>query len=425
MTYDQALAYLHGTARFGSKPGLSRVAALLRRLGDPQKHLRSVHIAGTNGKGSVAAMTERILRQAGYSTGLCISPYLLDFCERIQCNGVPIDRNELARYVAELKTVVESMTAQGLEHPTEFELVVALTLRVFADRKVDFCVVEVGLGGRWDATNVIEAPLVAAITSISFDHMEYLGDTLRQITMEKCGIFKNGALAVAGGIQREGVCDEIERHAAEKGLPLTFTDPAALTVLQADRRGAAFRYKDSNYTIHLAGRHQIHNAMVAIEIACALRRRGISIPNAAVAEGLAQTQWAGRLQTVGSNPAVVLDVAHNADGMQALCQSLDTLYRDKEIFAAVAMCGDKQADRCLAMLAKRLAHCYTAAADTVRALPAQAMRELALPYCPATACASVTEAVTAAIQAAGPNGIALICGTFYMMPEAWEIVNNR
>ena len=417
MNYQESLQYLHGVARFGSKPGLTRVSALLEAMGEPHKGLRCIHIAGTNGKGSTAAMTERMLREAGYSTGLCTSPYLLDFCERIRINGDCIDRDELAVRMTALKQTVERLVADGGPQPTEFELVVALTLQCFAEHKLDYCVIEVGLGGRWDATNVIEPPLVAAITSISFDHTEYLGDTLRQIALEKCGILKPGSQFVASHVQSPEVLEVFAEAAARCGAPLTLTDLAEIQ--SADASGTRFVYHGRNYTTPLAGIHQVHNALVALEIVEALRRQGADISYETAARGLAQTQWAGRLQVVGRDPLMLLDVAHNPDGVRALCEALDTLYAGKRIVAVVGMCGDKKVDRCVPLLARRVAAFFAVTADNPRALPAPELATLAAPYCRETVCAdSVTEGVQQALACAGQDDVVLICGSLFIMAEA-------
>jgi dihydrofolate synthase/folylpolyglutamate synthase len=198
-----------------------------------------------------------------------------------------------------------------------------------------------------------------------------------------------------------------------------------LEITGIDSRGSRFIYKGKPYEINLAGRHQIDNAMTALECAFALRDRELNIPDSALARGLAQTQWPGRLQIIHEHPTVIIDVAHNTDGMQALCEALRQLYGEHKIYAAVGMCADKQANRCIPLLAGHLTHCFTAAADTPRAIPADDLAGLAAPHCPATACASVAEAVKSAVTAAGNDGIVLICGTFYMMPEAWKTVKER
>lgn len=419
MNYQQAIDYLHAVMRFGSKPGLTRIQQLLDAMGNPQHGLRCIHVAGTNGKGSTSAMLDSILRKQGYTVGLCTSPYMLDFRERIRINGAMIGRDELAERVTEVDALIQAMLARGQMQPTEFEIIVAITLQTFAAHKVDYCVIEVGLGGRWDATNAIDAPLVAAITSISYDHTEYLGDTLPQIAREKCGIFKPGSRAVAMGGQPAEVAAVIREEAEHNGLPLIFTAPEALQIRHSNRDGSQFAYRGNDYTLRLAGHHQIQNAMVAIECVEALRQCGVAISAQALRDGLYEAQWSGRLQCVQQEPLVVLDVAHNPDGMRALCEALDTLYPTLSIHAVMSMCSDKQAHSCVPMLAQRAAAFYAAAADTPRALPAQSLLALAQPHCArAQAYGSVKQAVQAALATAKIQDMVLICGSHYMMEEA-------
>ncbi len=424
MTYEQALAYVHALTRFGSKPGLTRVAVLLDYLGNPQRGLRCLHVAGTNGKGSTSAMLDAVLREQGYRVGLCTSPYMLDFRERIRLDGEMVSRDELAQHMAAVKAACELLLADGHEQPTEFEVVVALTLRCFAAHKLDFCVMEVGLGGRWDATNVIEPPLVAAITSISYDHTEYLGDSLAQIAREKCGIFKRGSVAVAASPREAEVRDVIVAEAAAADVPLTLTQPSALSLLSSGPDGSTMAYRGLALQVPLAGAHQCDNAAVAVDCLLALRNMGFAVSDEAIVKGLAATQWQGRLQVVQRQPLVVLDVAHNPDGMRALCEALDALYAGRDIVAVLSMCSDKQAAQCVPMLASRVTALYTAAADTPRALSAGELAKMAAGHCTATTCGSVAEAVKRALEASHGDGLVLICGSHYMMAEAREALAN-
>ena len=241
MTYEESLTYIHSLLRFGMKPGLARIEALLKRMRNPQRTLRFVHVAGTNGKGSVCAMLSEILQCAGYKTGLTISPYITDFCERMQINSTPISHEELARQVERLKPLMEEISREG-EPVTEFEAVTALAFRWFSEQGCDVVVLETGLGGRFDATNVIETPLCSVITSIGLDHTDILGNTYRQIAFEKCGIIKPDGITVSYPQQEEEALAEIMRMAALRRNTLRMGNAGALEVNRMTVEGSDVVY---------------------------------------------------------------------------------------------------------------------------------------------------------------------------------------
>lgn len=269
MTIEEAMELIHGVEWRGSRPGLTRVRELLHRLGDPQDGLQFVHIAGTNGKGSTAAMLASILRAAGYTTGLFTSPYLERFSERMQVNGVPVPDAEFAAVCETLKPCITAMD----DPPTEFELVTAAAMLWFRRRGCDVVVLEVGLGGRLDATNVIAAPACAVITNIGLDHTEILGDTLEQIAREKAGILKPGTCAVSYP-QAPEVRRVLRELCAQRGIPLTEADASAIVPLTDSVDGQTFTYRGAEYALPLLGAHQLRNAAVALETVAALRARG-------------------------------------------------------------------------------------------------------------------------------------------------------
>ena len=312
MTIEQAMELIHGVEWRGSRPGLSRVRELLHRLGDPQDGLQFVHIAGTNGKGSTAAMLASILRAAGYTAGLFTSPYLERFAERMQVNGVPVPDAEFAAVCEALQPCIAAMD----DPPTEFELVTAAAMLWFRRRGCDVVVLEVGLGGRLDATNVIAAPACAVITNIGLDHTEILGDTLEQIAREKAGILKPGTRAVSYP-QTPEVRAVLHEICAQRGIPLTEVDAAAIAPLTDGVDGQAFTYRGAEYTLPLLGAHQLRNAAVALETVTALRARGWRIPDAAVRAGLAQVRWPARFELLRRAPWFVLDGGHNPQCIQA------------------------------------------------------------------------------------------------------------
>ena len=336
MDYQEALAYIHAVHWQGHKPGLDRTRALLAALGDPHKGLRFVHVAGTNGKGSTAAMLDSCLRCAGYRVGLFTSPYINRFNERIQVDGVPIPDGDLVRLVEQVRPAASAMT----DVPTEFELITALGMLYFAQERCDIVVLEVGLGGALDSTNVIDPPACAVITALGMDHVQELGPTLADIAAAKAGIIKPGSPVVSYGGAPEA--DRvIAAAAAACGAPLTVVDFARLTLRGAGLEGQTFDYDGlTGLTLPLLARYQPRNAVVAIEALRALRARGWQIPDSAIRQGLAQVRWPGRFELLRRDPPFLLDGSHNAHGMRATADSLRALFPGEKFVFLVSIMAD-------------------------------------------------------------------------------------
>lgn len=375
MTYGEALAWIHGTERFGSQLGLTRVRELLHRLGDPQQELSCIHVAGTNGKGSTTAMIASSLQAAGYKTGRYISPYILEFRERMQINGEMIPEEALADIATRVRTVAEAMAHEGTP-PTEFELVTAIGFLWFAAEHCDIVVLEVGLGGRLDATNVIPAPLVAVIARIDYDHTAILGDTLTAIAGEKCGILKPGSRVICYPDQPQEALCVIRRRAKEEGDSLILPDGSNITVLEQSISGSKILYRGLQVFVPLAGEHQIYNAAAAIEALQALSGTRFAVPPAAIAAGIAAVRFPARFEVLRRQPPVLLDGAHNPNGSTALCHALETLGL-KDLTAVVGMLRDKDCAPVLHMMA---AYCRRMIVTTVpnpRTHTAEELSELA------------------------------------------------
>lgn len=414
MTYEEALAYIEGTLRFGIKPGLARVQRLLARMGNPQEGLRIVHVAGTNGKGSVASAIAAALQEAGYKTGLYTSPYLEDFRERIRVDGAMVGREELAEEVERLQPIAEAVAGEG-EQPTEFELVTAAAFAYFKRRGCDVVVLEVGLGGRFDATNVISTPLVSVITSISYDHTAILGDTLSKIAFEKCGIVKEGGVTVTSPDQAGEALETIMRICAERSNPLIIPNRSAAHVLREDIRGSEIEYGGQRLTLPLAGRHQIANFLTAYEALRALGPRGLPVSAEAVARGFAKVRFPARLELLHEKPLVLLDGAHNPGGIRTLSDTVDRLLSGKRLVVVMGMLQDKDYTDSIAPMASRASAFFALAPDSPRALSAEETARVA-----GESCASVrafpdyTGALRAAVEAAGSDGAVVICGSLYL-----------
>ena len=317
MDYKEALEYIDGVAWFGSKPGLSRVTELLHALGDPQNRLKFVHIAGTNGKGSCAAMLASVLKTAGYKTGLFTSPYLYRFNERMQINGEEIGNDALADIVTRVSIPAEKME----DHPTEFELMTAAAMLWYAEEDCDIVVLEVGLGGRFDATNVISRPEVSVIMNIGLDHTKILGDTVEKIAAEKAGIIKPGCPCVLYQ-QSESVAQVIRERCQEMGSSLSIADFSAIRTEFDSLEGQVFTYKGEACAIPRLGEHQRKNAAVVIETVEVLRRRGWKLPQEDVEHGLYAVSWPARFEPVSEEPYFSVDGGHNPQCAQTVAENL-------------------------------------------------------------------------------------------------------
>ena len=414
MTGEAVAARVHEYAWTGHKPGLERTRALLAALGNPEASLKFVHITGSNGKGSTAAMLASVLTAAGRRTGLFTSPHLYRFNERFQRDGRPIPDDALAR-IAERVLAAADMLG---EHPTEFELMTAIGFLWFAESRCDIVALEVGLGGRLDSTNAIPAPEAAVITNIGLEHTALLGDTLAAIAREKAGIIKPGCRAVLYAQSRE-VEAVVARVCAEKEVPLSVTDPARLMPLSSGLDGQRFTYRGSApLLLPLLGEYQLNNAMTVLDTVGALRARGWSISDDAVACGLAAARWPGRLELVRRHPDLIIDGGHNPQCAQALAVSLRQLYGGRKLIFLIGVLADKDWQHMVGEvlpLAKRIV--------TVRPESERAKDENELAAwvraqgVPAEAHATIGEALDAALALAAPDDTVCAWGSLYSVGE--------
>ena len=413
MDYQEALAYIDGVAWFGSRPGLSRVTELLHRLGDPQNRLKFVHIAGTNGKGSCAAMLASVLKTAGYKTGLFTSPYLFRFNERMQINGREIDNDILADVVTRVSIPAEIME----DHPTEFELMTAAALLWYAEEGCDIVVLEVGLGGRFDATNVISRPEVSVIMNIGLDHTKILGDTVEKIAAEKAGIIKAGCPCVLYQ-QSDSVTQVIRQRCGEVGAELHIADFSAIKTEFDSLEGQVFTYKGEAYAIPLLGAHQLKNAAVVIETAETLRRRGWKLPHEDVEHGLYAVSWPARFEVVSDGPCFVVDGGHNPQCAQTVAENLKKYFPGCRRVLLIGVLADKDYRSLADILAPEADEFVCVTPNSDRALPAEELAQVLRPYGkPVTVCESIKEGVSAAIDAAGQDGMVCAVGSLYMVGE--------
>lgn len=410
MDYQEALAYLDSVRWFGSKPGLERVRALLEKLGDPQKALKTVHIAGTNGKGSCAAMAASVLKAAGYRTGLYTSPYLFRFNERMQINGRPIEDETLAELVTELRPLVEGME----DHPTEFELMTATALLWFKRERCDIVVLEVGLGGRFDATNVVEAPEAAVIMNIGLDHTAVLGDTVEQIAFEKAGIVKPGCEVVLYQ-QQESVERVVRERCEALGATLHTADFARIVPEFDSLEGQVFSYKGAPCAIPLLGSHQLRNAAVVLELVEVLRARGWKLEPEAVEHGLYAVSWPARFELVHEEPAFIVDGGHNPQCAETVAENLLRYFPAQKRVLLIGVLADKDYESLTAILDRAADAFVCVTPDSERALPAEVLgRSLQRFGKAVTVCGTIPEGVSTAMEQAGRDGAVCAVGSLYM-----------
>lgn len=349
-SYEEALNWIHSRLRFGIKPGLSRMEMMMEKLNHPEKQIKTVHIGGTNGKGSTVTYLRNILQQAGLTVGTFTSPYIEQFNERISVNGNPISDEEILALANKLYPIVEEMDKMEIGGPTEFEIITAMSFYYFAYmNKMDIVIYEVGLGGRYDSTNII-SPLLSIITSIGLDHMAILGDTYAQIAFEKAGIIKK-EIPIIAAVKQQDALNVIVKQANEMGAPIyimdndfTIDDYAKRSSLESFSIKAPF-YNGVNLQITMFGRHQVENASLAVIGAELLRDTYVSINDKSIRKGLLLSKWPGRFEIISENPLVVVDGAHNEEGIQALVDVLDNRYNDKKKKIIFAALSDKKTDK--------------------------------------------------------------------------------
>ena len=419
MNYTEARKFIDEVSTRGSELGLTSITNLLNLLGNPQDDLKFVHVGGTNGKGSLLAYLESILRTAGYQVGRYISPTLFSYRERIQVNGSYISREAFARLLTQVAEAMEQMKAQGMGLPTVFEVETAVSFLYFKETNCDLVLLEVGMGGRLDATNLIKTPVLTALVSISMDHMEFLGNTLAEIAWNKAGIFKDGVPAVSIG-QKEEAAEVIRKEAAKKSTSCTFVDKGLFEDVVYGLEEQRFSYKEfKNMVNHLAGLHQIENAALALECIRSLRASGYPVADEAVREGLEKTQWKGRFTIIHREPMVIIDGAHNPDAAERLREAVEQYFPNKKKYYIFGVFSDKEYDKIIDSTAPMADHIFAIETpDNPRALPKEKLVEAVKPVNPSVEAAEdITDAVKKAFAAAGPEDVILIFGSLSFLGE--------
>ena len=415
MTYDEALKYIHSVSNFFCKPGLERVSELCDRIGNPQKDLKFIHVTGTNGKGSVCSMLSSILMAEGYKVGLYTSPYVREFNERMRINGENIPNEYLAKLTEEIKASADKMA----DSPTEFELITAIAFEYFRRERCDIVVLEVGMGGRLDATNIIEAPLLSIITGISVDHTAFLGDTIEQIAGEKAGIIKPNCPVLFGGESKVAE-DIIVAESRQKQSILYKTDYSSLSVRNMTLEGTTFDYKSRNeIKITLLGEYQPRNAAIVLDAVDILRTGGLIIAEESIKNGLANAKWHARFEIIKNDPMVIFDGAHNLQGIEAAVKSVKQYFADQKVIVVSGVLKDKDYQKISDSISEIASRVYTITPSNPRALSAEEYAKIFNSKgINATPCESVNEAIDLAINEAKEKNATVCClGSLYTYCE--------
>lgn len=427
MTFQEAMEYLQNLTKFGMNFGLGRITELMRRLGNPQEKLKIVHIGGTNGKGSTGAMIAASLAAAGYRVGTFTSPHLHSYTERYRINNKDIAPGDMAALIERLRPHLDAMVKEGFEHPTEFEVCTAMAFCYFQEQQVDLLVLEVGLGGAIDSTNVIKKPLVSVITNVAMDHMDYLGRTVAEIARVKAGIIKERVPVVTASrnpavleVIRE-TCTRYNAPLIEVGRDVTWekTGEISLKGQQLNILGRQGEYRD--LWLPLLGRHQLENAATALAVVELLREKGYTVSDTEVRQGFKSTRWPARMEIVREKPVVLIDAAHNYEGARSLRRSLDDYFPSRKVVLVMGMLGDKERGKVVAELAPRARMAVITKPNSPRAGDWRQLAEEIRPLVSEVeVIEEIKEAVREGVEAAGPGDVVCITGSFYMVAEARE-----
>lgn len=420
MTYKESLNYIHSLCRFGIKPGLERINALLKKLGNPEEKLKCIHIAGTNGKGSTSTALANIMIAEGKKTGLFISPFVVNFRERIQINGEYIKEKDLADLTYEISKIVPEVEKEVEDNITEFEFITALMFAYFKEQNCDVVILEVGLGGRLDSTNVITKPLASVITQIALDHIVVLGDTIDKIAYEKCGIIKADCPVITTSHQNPRALPVIEKIAKDKNSPLKIANISSVENVKIAPYGSEFTYKGMNITVNLAGRHQIENMTAAAETALAL---GVS--KTAIVRGIANTKFPARLEILSRSPLVILDGAHNENGADVLANYLDE--HKLTPVTLIGMMADKNCEAVVKKIASRSKAVFAVKVEgNPRTETAENLSQIAGEYCVNSFTAeNYGYALSLAFQRCKKTNLPLlICGSLYLASDIRDMAIN-
>jgi len=432
-TYTEALDYIYDLTKYGIKLGLKNINYLLYLLGEPHKKLKIIHVAGTNGKGSTCSLISSILQSDGYRVGLYTSPHLIDFTERIKINHKPIDRKKVSELLERIKPYIEKVAnTPSYGHPTFFEVITSMAFLYFFEEQIDFLVLEVGLGGRLDATNVCE-PLISVITHIDYDHMDKLGNSLEEIAREKGGIIKPKGIVISSK-QYEEAYKEIKKIADEKNSLVYCTGrEVSYEIVKSDINGVIFDLKGiynnyKNLYTPLLGRHQADNATTAITATEALKIRGVNISEKAIRVGLEKAKWTGRLEIIQNNPTLILDGAHNPSGIKIVRQALKEIFSYQRLILVLASFADKDYKKMIQIIAPEADLIIATKTMSPRAAPPQVIAKEAAQYIEQNkiiVIENIPQAINCALSNSKKDDLICITGSLYTVGEAKKYFNSN
>lgn len=423
MNYNEALNFIIESHKFGMRLGLDNMKRLLELLGNPQEKLNIIHVAGTNGKGSTCSFISTILVECGYKVGLYTSPYLETFTERIRINNENIPEEKVANIISLIKEKIEIMIKEGYEYPTEFEIVTAMAFYYYFIENTDYVVLEVGLGGRYDATNIIDKSLVSVITSISLDHTGILGDTLEKIAYEKAGIIKeNGNVFVYN--QTDTVKNVIKEVCNEKNAKYIEVDFDDAIIKKSDINYQLFDYKDyKDIKINLIGEHQIKNSILALNVVEFILD---NVHLDTIKKGIEKTKWAGRIEKLSESPLFIIDGAHNEDGAKSLQKVLDKHLKDKNMTLIIGMLEDKDIDTVLEILIPYFNKVITTTPNNPRAISCDKLKDKVYKYNKnVIQVQDVKKAVDYALENPKKDDVIICAGSLYMIGEVRKEVLKK
>ena len=423
MTYTEALDYIHSINWTFCKPGLKRISKLCLNLGIPQRDLRFIHVAGTNGKGSFCSMLDSVLRESGLKVGLFTSPYIRFFNERMCINGIPISDEELAEITTYVRPVADNMK----DKPTEFELITAIAFEYFYRHQCDVVILEAGMGGRLDSTNIIEKPMLSVITGIALDHTAFLGDTVEAIAAEKAGIIKEGCPVLFGG-EDPAAARVIKATAKEKGSLYLAVNYSVLKIVRGTLEGTTFDFGGyRNMEISLLGTYQPRNAAVVICAVKLLRKNGLEISDDALRRGLKKAVWHGRFEILSKDPLMLFDGAHNPQGIASAVESIRYYFGEQKVYVLTGVLKDKDYTAIAADLSKVAEKAFVMTPDNPRALAAvEYARTLRSFDVDATPYESLEAALRAAREAARQQGVPLVClGSLYVYSSLLPLLSEE
>lgn len=410
MNYSEALEYIHSVSWTFCKPGLERIGELCAALGNPERSLKFIHVAGTNGKGSFCSMLSSVLIKTGLRVGLYTSPFIKVFNERMRVNGENISDEVLASLTERVRPIADAMT----DKPTEFELITAIAFLYFKESGCDVVVLEAGMGGRLDSTNIITTPILSVITGISLDHTAFLGDTVEKIAAEKAGIIKKGVPVLYGGTD-EAAAEVIADFAKNAGSALYRPDYCAIEDLSSDLRGTRFSYKGRAVKLGLLGLYQPKNAALVLEAVDILRGIGINISEKNISDGLESARWSARFEIINHLPTIIFDGAHNPEGISSAVESIEHYFKDRKVIVISGVLRDKDYNFIAKELARVAACAFTITPDNSRALPGADFAALLSSLgVSSVSCDSIGEALRLAVERADKSGEAIVClGSLY------------